>query len=264
MKRVLFAIAASVFALVLAAGAGAITFGEPDGNLHPEVGALLADWDPDSPGPDILCTGTLISPTVFLTAGHCTAFLESIDISQVWVTFASTYDEESTSLEGLIPGTYVTDPLYGSGGQSDTHDLAVVLFESAVEGITPAQLPTEGLLDEIALGSQTFTAVGYGTRREIKQKGPHAFFFDGERRFALQSFLSLQKNWLLLNMNPSTGSGGTCYGDSGGPHFLGDETSHLIVSITVTGDAMCRATDKTYRLDTESARDFLDDYVTLP
>jgi Trypsin len=265
MRRVLLLAAALVGALTIAAGfASAITFGQPDENRHPEVGALLADYDPDSPGPDILCTGTLISPTVFLTAGHCTAYLESLDISQVWVTFASVYDENSTSLAGLIPGTYVTDPLFGQGGQSDPHDLAVVLFSSPVLGITPAQLPTEGLLDEIALRSQTFTAVGYGTRREIKQKGPHAFFFDGERRFALQSFLSLQKNWLLLNMNPSTGSGGTCYGDSGGPHFLGGETSHLIVSLTVTGDAMCRATDKTYRLDTESAREFLDDYVTLP
>ena len=65
-------------------------------------------------------------------------------------------------------------------------------------------------------------------------------------------------------MNPSTGSGGTCFGDSGGPHFLGGATSNLLVSITVIGDAMCRATDKTYRLDTASARAFLDDFVTLP
>jgi hypothetical protein len=125
-----------------------------------------------------------------------------------------------------------------------------------------------GLLDQLksqhALNTQTFTAVGYGTVREDKTGGPHAFFFDGIRRYALQSYLSLQPAWLLLSMNPSTGSGGTCYGDSGGPHFLGGVESNLIVSITVTGDAMCRATDKTYRLDTPSAREFLDDFVTLP
>jgi hypothetical protein len=63
-------------------------------------------------------------------------------------------------------------------------------------------------------------------------------------------------------MNPSVGSGGTCYGDSGGPHFLG--SSNLVVSITVTGDRFCRATDVTYRTDTVSARNFLRDYVTLP
>jgi hypothetical protein len=107
-------------------------------------------------------------------------------------------------------------------------------------------------------------AVGYGTVREDKTGGPHAFFFDVIRRYALQSALNLEKAWLLLSMNPSTGSGGTCYGDSGGPHFLGGVESNLIVPITVTGDAMCRATDKTYRLDTPAARDFLDDFVALP
>ena len=76
--------------------------------------------------------------------------------------------------------------------------------------------------------------------------------------------LSLQPSWLLLNMNPSTGSGGTCYGDSGGPHFLGGMTSKLIVSITVTGDAVCRATDKTYRLDTVSAQEFLSRFGLVP
>jgi hypothetical protein len=65
-----------------------------------------------------------------------------------------------------------------------------------------------------------------------------------------------------LSMNPSTGNGGTCYGDSGGPHFLGD--SNIVVSITVTGDAWCRATDVTYRMDTDSARSYLADFVDLP
>ena len=37
---------------------------------------------------------------------------------------------------------------------------------------------------------------------------------------AVQEALSLNKAWLELSMNPSTGNGGTCFGDSGGPHFL--------------------------------------------
>jgi secreted trypsin-like serine protease len=255
--------------LVLSVGpASAITFGQPDGNRHPNVGVVLADYDPDSPGPDILCSGTLVAPKVFLTAAHCTAFLETEGISQVWVTFAPAYDEDSTSLAGLLSGSYVTNPEFGSGGASDTHDIAVVLFQQAPAGITPAQLPTAGLLDQIKasheLDDQTFTAVGYGTVREDKTGGPHSLFFDGVRRYALQSALNLEKAWLLLSMNPSTGSGGTCYGDSGGPHFLGGVESDLIVSITITGDFWCRATDKTYRLDTPTARDFLDDFVTLP
>jgi secreted trypsin-like serine protease len=267
-RKGLTVILLAVASLLLSVGpASAITFGQPDGNQHPNVGALLADWDPDSPGPDILCSGTLIAPKVFLTAAHCTAFLESEGITQVWVTFAPAYDEDSTSLAGLVAGSYVTHPEFGSGGASDTHDIAVVLLEQA-PGITLAQLPTAGLLDQLKasheLDDLTFTAVGYGTVREDKTGGPHSLFFDGVRRYALQSALNLEKAWLLLSMNPSTGSGGTCYGDSGGPHFLGGVQSNLIVSITITGDVWCRATDKTYRIDTPAARAFLDDFVTLP
>jgi secreted trypsin-like serine protease len=256
--------------LVLTVGAAqAITFGQPDGNLHPNVGALVADWDPDSPGPDSFCSGTLIAPTVFLTAAHCTVSLEADEITEMWVTFSSDYDEDATSPAGLIAGTPVSHPDFGTGGASDTHDIAVVLLEDAPAGITPAQLPTAGLLDQLKatrqLRTQTFTAVGYGTVREDKTGGPHGFLdSDGVRMYALQSALNLEKAWLLLSMNPSTGSGGACYGDSGGPHFLGGVESNLIVSITITGDAMCRATDKTYRLDTEAAREFLDDFVALP
>ena len=63
-------------------------------------------------------------------------------------------------------------------------------------------------------------------------------------------------------MNPATGDGGTCYGDSGGPNFLGD--TNLLAATTITGDFMCRATNVTYRLDTASARSFLGQFVTLP
>jgi hypothetical protein len=135
-------------------------------------------------------------------------------------------------------------------------------------GIAPAQLPTEGLLDQLAdnaLRSATFTAVGYGMVREEKTGGPHGLVpIDGVRRFALQTFRSLQPAWLSLSQQPSTGDAGACFGDSGGPHFLGGETSNLLVSITVTGDAQCRASDKTYRIDTASAREFLDEFVDLP
>jgi secreted trypsin-like serine protease len=89
---------------------------------------------------------------------------------------------------------------------------------------------------------------------------------NGDRNRADQEFLSLTKAWLTNSMNLATGNGGTCYGDSGGPHFIhldGVETN-IVVSVTVTGDANCKATDKTYRVDTEAARSFLSDYVSLP
>ncbi|HEU4448532.1 MAG TPA: trypsin-like serine protease, partial [Gaiellaceae bacterium] len=144
----------------------------------------------------------------------------------------------------------------------DTHDVAVVVLDDPATGIAPAGLPTLDQLDEMSLKSQRFVAVGYGTVREDKRTGPHSLFFDGQRRFAEQSFNALNKQWLRLSMNPSTGSGGTCYGDSGGPHFIG--SSNVVASLTITGDRFCRSTDVTYRLDTASARAFLDDFVTLP
>jgi secreted trypsin-like serine protease len=264
MTRRLLAVLSLLAAVLLYAGpAGAIVNGQLDGNLHPEVGALIAEYV--QPGEkDVLCSGTLIAPTVFLTAAHCTDFLASQGITDVWVTFDSQFTSSST----LIHGSYVTDPAYnaysGSGGSSDPHDLAVVLLDKAAKGTAPARLPSAGLLNGLDLSSQTFTAVGYGTVRSSSTTGPNAFFFDSTRRYATQFFLSLEPAWLNLSENPSTGSGGTCYGDSGGPHFLGGVTSNLEVAITVTGDAVCRATDKTYRLDTPSARDFLGHYVTLP
>lgn len=262
MKRVAVTGLVVAALLAVAGSAQAIVYGQPDGNRHPYVGALVAEWQ--EPGqPDLFCSGTLISPTVFLTASHCTAALADIGIEpdEVWVTFDPTFDEDSP----LLSGTYHTHPEFGfsgPGGQSDPHDIAVVVLDAPVTGVTPARLPTLNLLDTLDLRRQRFTAVGYGAVRETRKGGPQNILPNSERRFAMQGFLSLTKSWLRLAMNEATRNGGTCYGDSGGPHFLGD--SNLIVSITVLGDAVCKATDVTYRVDTASARAFLDDFVTLP
>jgi hypothetical protein len=90
--------------------------------------------------------------------------------------------------------------------------------------------------------------------------------FDGQRRFAVGEFEALNATFLRISQNVHTGSGGTCSGDPGGPQFLGagaNETN-TAVSITITGDLFCFATNVDYRLDTPSARAFLDDFVTLP
>jgi hypothetical protein len=263
MRKNALAIAFTLALVLVTSGrANAIVNGTLDGTTHPEVGALIAEFLAAGQK-DVLCSGTLIAPTVFLTAGHCTSFLAANGITDVWVTFDSTF----TASSPLIHGSYVTHPDFGfsgAGGFSDPHDQAVVLLDASPAGITPARLPTANMLDRVSLTGQTFTAVGYGTVRTGKTGGPNAFFFDSTRRNATQSFLSILPAWLNLSMNPSTGSGGTCFGDSGGPHFLGGLTSNLQVSLTVTGDAVCRATDKTYRLDTPAARAFLGQFVTLP
>ena len=274
MKKLVSLAAVAAACLAFAPSAGAITFGQLDGTTHPNVGGLFADWDPDVPGPDFLCSGTLISPTVFLTASHCTAFLPSVgvDPDEVFVSFDSDVANDDGSFRTgaqQLPGTYHTHPRFGPHfGDGDPHDVAVVVLDNPYTGATPAALPTLNRLGRgKSLAGQRFTAVGYGDVREIKQTGPNSFFFDGARRFVSQSFNTLTKVWLKLEMNPLKGSGGTCFGDSGGPHFLGTGAATYpgtVVALTVTGDASCRSTDVDYRLDTASARAFLDDFVTLP
>ena len=249
----------------------AITYGEPDGNDHPFVGSMVLSL-PDE-GLIQWCSGTLISENVFLTASHCTdginELVASIPGAEMLVTFDPTISEGGT----FFTGTIFTNPNYngfrGKGGTSDPGDVAVIVLDES-PGITPASLPTAGLLDELKanhiLKNTRFTAVGYGTVREINTTGFQGILDNVDRNRVEQGFLSLTKAWMFLPMTLTTGNGGTCYGDSGGPHFIhldGVETD-IVASITVTGDAPCVATDKTYRTDTESARSFLSNFVDLP
>jgi len=257
----------SVLATALAAAAlaatpaHAITNGEPDGDRHPSVGALVAELPGTGPVP--LCSGTLIAPSVFLTAAHCTAWLPSAGIDRVWVSFDSTLEPARWT---LVPGTYLTHPRFGRD-LADPYDLAVVILAHAVRGIQPASLPPAGFLDGLArrggLRSQEFTSVGYGYHDRVTGNGPPRLLYDGMRRVSTAPFASLGSSWLrLLTNSAATGQGGVCYGDSGGPQFLGD--SNLLVALTSRGDAACVGIAGGYRLDTASSRAFLGQFVALP
>jgi V8-like Glu-specific endopeptidase len=250
MRRLTTA-AAVLVALVCAAPALAITNGVPDGNRHPNVGGLVAPTA-YSDGTWIYCSGTLISPTVFLTAAHC----GEADGERVRVTFDTDYQAGDT----VYAGTFHSDPLYGHD-QSDPHDIAVVVLDKAVKGITPARLPAAGSLSNLS-GSQKFTSVGYGAYEVTNEPGGHQYLYNDVRMVATGTLNSINKSWLRISMNPSTGNGGTCYGDSGGPNFLG--STDIVAATTITGDAVCRSTNVDYRLDTASARAFLSSYVKLP
>jgi secreted trypsin-like serine protease len=250
MRRLITA-ATVLAALVCAVPALAITNGVPDGTRHPNVGGLVAPTA-YSDGTWLYCSGTLISPTVFLTAAHC----GDADGERVRVTFDTAYQAG----DRVYAGTFHPDPLYGHD-QSDPHDIAVVVLDRAVKGITPAKLPAAGSLSGLS-GSQRFTSVGYGAYEVTNGPGGHQYLYDDVRMVATGTLNSINKSWLRISMNPSTGNGGTCYGDSGGPNFLGDTS--VIAATTITGDSVCRSTNVVYRLDTASARAFLRQYVTLP
>jgi secreted trypsin-like serine protease len=248
-----------VAALVAAGSAFAITGGQRDGDGHPNVGAMMAYDDPSAPNTlEQLCSGTLVAPQVFLTAAHCTYYLlHTLGITDVWVTF------NTNSAEGpYIHGEMVEDPLYRDQPAQDPNDIAVILLDSAPEGITPATLPPVGLFDSMKADktltqSSAFTAVGYGDgdRQHTSGSGKPTYYFDGYRWVATSFFNSLTNSWLRLTQNASVGAGGTCFGDSGGPDFLG--TSQTLAGITITGDLACVATNVDLRLDTQSAQDFL-------
>ena len=236
--------------LAVATPAHAITYGELDGNQHPNVGGLVSPTQ-YSDGTWIYCSGTLISPTVFLTAAHCDE-----GISQVTVTF----DTDYVAGDKTYIGTWYADPLY-SQQQSDPHDIAVVVFDKPIKGIVPARLPAADSLSNLS-GSQQFTSVGYGAYEVTNQPGGHQYLYNDVRMVATGTLNSINPAWLRISMNPATGNGGTCYGDSGGPNFLG--TTDIVAATTITGDAICRSTNVTYRLDTQSARSFLSQFVSLP
>jgi secreted trypsin-like serine protease len=254
MRRVLAAGLAVVAAALLPAGASAITNGVLDGSGHPEVGALLAP-QAYSDGTWETCTGTLISPTVFLTAAHCDQ-----GVTRVAVTFDSSYISSTGTTHW---GTWHADPSYNKV-QSDPHDIAVVVFDKSVSHITPARLPAAGSLNNLTVGTE-FTSVGYGAQSVTVDHGL-TFHYADVRYVATGGLDALNPSWPRISMNAALGNGGTCYGDSGGPNFLGAGTTEtkIVAGTTITGDYVCRATNVDYRLDTPSARAFLGQFVKLP
>jgi secreted trypsin-like serine protease len=261
-KFVLLVVA--VLAVSLVGGANAITYGQPDGNLHQNVGAMIR-LRPSDNQLRIVCSGSLISPTIFLTASHCTSFVESTGQTDIWVTFDSSFTSKST----LLHGTMHTNPLYNQS-QSDPEDIAVITLDEPVTNIAPVQLPTAGLLDEMkangTLKNQLFTSVGYGIQEPITGPGGITHEFPMERWYTVGQFRALNDVWLRIAQTQATGDGGTCSGDSGGPQFLGAGPTEkpIQVSVTITGDVECFATNVDYRLDTPQARAFLGQFVTLP
>jgi secreted trypsin-like serine protease len=255
-------LSAGALLALLPAPSGAITGGQPDEGRHPEVGGTVLPHFPTYDRTIVNCTGTLISSTVFLTAAHC-----GRDGTERSVSFDEVFDPASSR---TYPGIFHAHPDYDPAQQYH-NDVAVIVLDKPIHGITPARLPAAGLLDRMkadgSLNQSTqFTSVGYGLLGYTNGPGGQTRIPGQARYYSVGSFNSLSSDQLHLSQNPSVGDGGTCDGDSGAPNFLGagaDETD-VIAGTTSTGETYCKATNVTYRMDTDNVRTFLGQYVTLP
>ena len=220
-------IAALAVALVTVSTAAAITGGVVDGDAHPYVGALVVDGS-------VQCSGVLVAPTVFVTAGHCAA-----NGTRVTVSFDMVLGEWWT----VGRGTVAVDPTKGS-------DLAVVVLDAPMS-IVPATLP--GLGSAGSFDGALVTSVGYGYSGWAADG---SFVYDGFRHAASSPVTKVSKSMLTL----STTTAGPCRGDSGGPQLSGS----TVLSVTSAGSKDCTGKAGGYRLDTASARAFLGSFVSLP
>jgi secreted trypsin-like serine protease len=249
MRRVLAFLVASLLFASVPGSAGAITNGQKDTqNQYPFVG-LLAFYDAEGEYMH-RCSGTLLSPTVVLTAAHCTDGTAS-----AYAYFSVEVPDDFRENPTGILGTTYTHPDYNSNTLDN--DVGVVVLDKAVRLSEYPVLASEGFLSDLKaqgeIQDDTFVAVGYG----LLEGFPPSTQTDNESRwFATSPYGGLTQNNLHLQQNTNaTGQGGTCFGDSGGPRFWQDTL--ILVSVTSWGDANCRSNDMTQRVDIASVLDWL-------
>lgn len=252
--------------------AGAIINGTPDDGttpIYPNVGIVYNDANPWQNG---FCSGTLISSTVFLTAGHCTSAFIPANIAHIHISFDA---HLSVSPQNTI---VAPNPLDVTGWESHPdyvdppplsltavipNDVGVFYLKNPVAGVTPATLPDAGFLDEAAarhmLAGHEFDVVGYGLNSLTHPlASPQASYtWNQEREYTTERFKSLTPND-LGQFGP-----GTCYADSGGPHFYGGDQPYLEVAVTSSGNPICEngAWDSSQRLDTPAVHDWLQEVL---
>lgn len=232
----------------------AINYGDPDGNGHPYVGIMVAK-NADG-NPLWRCSGTLISPTVYLTAGHCTE--SPAAIVEIWF--------EPEIVAGLgwpfggptsVTGTPHTHPSYVPGAFF-LYDLGVVVLDEPVVLSEYGALPQAGIIDTLATrrGQQdtTITAVGYGLQRvRSNPAGPDFTLSDLRREVAVLNLVNSRgvagiPRGTSIFVSGNANTGGTCYGDSGGPLFLNN--TNVVVAVTSFGlNGNCAGVGGGYRVD---------------
>ncbi len=218
--------------------------GDLDGNAHPNVGVMLVlDGNGDA---FEFCGGVLISPTVFLTNYNCpgaVAFAQSVGGRAV-ITLEPVlpWPPEGSAFRTVEAGYIHPD----ANPRNGTNLYGIAVLASPVRGVTPAQLPTLQQLASIGKG-EPVTVVGYG---------------DNSRRSATVEVAKIDPGMItLLNNTNATGQGGAC-GDGGAPYLLGN--SNVVVAVADGETGRCNAISWAFRTDTETARSFIDDFVSVP
>jgi hypothetical protein len=275
--------AATAFLVLLGAShPQAITWGRPDGNDHPEVVAILFQ----RANGFFSCSGTLLSPTVVLTAGHCTEDeqgnpnLATYVRNDPVIDFASErpqYPSLQAWLDDLwISGTPIAHPDYSNYSQfPNTFDVGVVILDEPIQLPEYGELPTLGQFDTLRTAKgrpsgRQAVIVGYGLQGLIP-----AFAQDDWTRYQAtstiintgQSANAGAQNFVFTN-NPGrgTGPGGTCSGDSGGPAFwidpqTGQETNIIVGINSYSVTPLCSGTDYQFRTDIPATLDFVLPYL---
>ena len=261
-RRILVPLIVLVLMLVSVMPVGAITDGVPDGSGHPYVGLMVAQ-DADG-NPLWRCSGTLLSSTVFLTAGHCTEAPAAR--AQIWFAadVQSGVPANGYPYKGDVGGTTFTHPLFNF----PMYDVGVVVLDKPMRmskyGVLPSVNQLDALKTERGLQDVTFTAVGYGMQKSFPDA---ASWKDSSLKIRMVAYPKLNQInvpgftgdfSLLLSNNANTG--GTCFGDSGGPNFLG--TSNVIAGVTSFGiNGNCAGTGGVYRMDRQAALDFVNSFL---
>lgn len=260
-SRFSFLLLVLVLVVVMIAPASAVKNGELDGEGHPYVGLMVAQTV-DGDDVDVLwrCTGTLLSPTVFLTAGHCTE--PPTNHVEIWfdADVESGIPDNGYPFEGDVGGTPFVHPDYDPNAFF-LRDVGVVVLDTPMFMDEYGALPELDQLDDLKTKrgkkDTTFTAVGYG----LQYINP--VFVEAERVRMVATPKLIQINTpgftgdfsLLLSNNHATG--GTCFGDSGGPNFLGD--SNVVAGVTSFGlNGNCAGTGGVFRMDRSWVLDWME------
>jgi len=263
-----------------AAPAQAITGNYVKDFEHPFVG-LIVFYDENGEFVQ-RCSGSLLTPTVFLTAGHCTDAAAGVVSARVYfeqdagVNYNPATQEDpvsgypDTCANGTLDVTCETShQLYNfdyPAGFPNTQDVGLVILDQPIQLTEYGSLAAPGSLDKLATrrGQQdvTFTASGYGLSKSFKDASGKQDLSFRERLMASSHLTNLRSaltdGYNLQTNGNGNGKGGTCSGDSGGPVFYGGFSSNVIVGVTSFGlNDICRGVDFAFRTDTTAVQNWI-------